>query len=356
MDVRLLRYFIAIAELGSFSAAARYVNVAQPALSRHIKALETRFGTRLLVRSPRGITMTAAGERLFRYALTILRQIEMVPAVIKDMDQPITGLVKLGLPCSVSPILSVPLLTRARRDLPQVRVHIIEALSGYLGEWVQTRRIDLAVLFDAEPSPNYRLDPLLVEELCLVGPTSAFDRTARTVSFTALGNYPLVIPGVSHSLRHLLEAMARSHGVMLDIRYEVDSRTVELQLVRAGDAFAILTEGAVREEVASGRVRALKILHPSVSRSVSLATSALPGGTVACEAVRRLIVDVAKELQATDVWRAAYAPNLTPARDAVRAVRRSAPERGGQTTAYAGGSRIKRLSMPGADPTPPAAR
>ena len=170
MDVRLLRYFIAIAELGSFSAAARYLNVAQPALSRHIKALETRFDTRLLVRSPRGIAMTAAGERLFRYGLTILRQIEMVPAVVKDMDQPITGLVKLGLPCSVSPILSVPLLARAKRDLPQVRVHIIEALSGYLGEWVQTRRLDLAVLFDAEPSPNYRLDPLLVEELCLVGP------------------------------------------------------------------------------------------------------------------------------------------------------------------------------------------
>lgn len=354
MDVRLLRYFIAIAELGSFSAAARYLNVAQPALSRHIKALETRFDTRLLVRSPRGIAMTAAGERLFRYGLTILRQIEMVPAVVKDMDQPITGLVKLGLPCSVSPILSVPLLARAKRDLPQVRVHIIEALSGYLGEWVQTRRLDLAVLFDAAPSPNYRLDPLLVEELCLVGPTNAFDHAARTVPFSALGNYPLVIPGVSHSLRHLLEAMTRSHGVTLDIRYEVDSRTVELQLMRAGDAFAILTEGAVQEDVASGRLRALKILYPSVSRSVSLATSGLPGGTIACEAVRRLIPDVTRELQAAGTWRAAHAPTLTQPRDMARPSGRSVPGRGDVLTAYTNGSDTLHARGPGVSGLPPA--
>ncbi|HUA77825.1 MAG TPA: LysR substrate-binding domain-containing protein [Acetobacteraceae bacterium] len=303
MDIRPLRYFVTIAELGSFSAAARYLNIAQPALSRHIKALEESFGTRLLVRSPRGITITAPGERLFRYGLSILRQVEQVPAVVKDLGQPVTGLVTVGVPSSVSPILSVPLLARARERFPGVRIHLIESLSGYLGEWVQTRRLDLALLFDAEPSPNHHLDPLLVEELCLVGAAEAFPQGQRSIPFARLDRYPLVLPGLSHSLRRLLEAMARSHGIRLDIAYEVDSRTVVLRLARAGQAFAILAEGAVRDEIAEGRLRAPKIVRPSVSRSVSLAASSLPGGTPACEEIRRLIIEVTEDLQKSGVWK-----------------------------------------------------
>ncbi len=305
MDIRPLRYFVTIAELGSFSAAARYLNVAQPALSRHIKALETQFGTRLLVRSPRGIAITAPGERLFRYGLSILRQVEQVAAVVKDLDQPITGLVTVGLPSSASPILSIPLLARARQRVPGVRIHLIESLSGYLNEWVQTRRLDLAILFDAEPSPNHRLDPMLVEELCLVGAAGAFPAGMRAIPFARLGRYKLVLPGPSHSLRRLLETMARSHGVRLDIAYEVDSRTVVVRLARAGTAFAILAEGAVHEDIAAGRLRALRIVKPNVSRSVSLAASALPGGTPACEEVRRMILELGADLKHSGVWKAA---------------------------------------------------
>ncbi len=308
MDVRSLRYFVTIAELGSFSAAARHLNIAQPALSRHIKDLETRFATRLLVRTPRGVSMTDPGERLFRYGLSILRQIELVPAVVKEADQPVTGLVTIGLPTSASTILSRPLLTRAKQKLPGVRVHLIESLSGFLDEWVQTRRLDLAILFDAEPSPNLRLDDMLVEDLCLVGRAGAFSAGARTISFRRLAQYPLLLPGVPHSLRRLLEAMARSHGVRLDIAYEVDSLDVVKRLARAGDGFAILAEGAAHEEIAAGQLQALKIVRPNVTRSVSLAASVLPGGTPACEEIRRLILELGRELRKSGAWKAAVMP------------------------------------------------
>ncbi len=305
MDLRSLRYFVTIAELGSFSAAARHLNIAQPALSRHIKELETRFATRLLVRTPRGASLTEAGERLFRYGLSILRQMEQIPAVVKEADQPITGLVTIGLPTSASAILSRPLLISAKRRFPGVRVHLIESLSGFLDEWVQTRRLDLAVLFDAEPSPNLRLDDMLVENLCLVGRAGAFPPGARTLPFRMLEGYPLMLPGVPHSLRRLLDTMARSHSVRLDIAYEVDSLEVVKSLAREGDAFAILAEGAAREEVAAGRLRALKIVRPNVTRSVSLAASVLPGGTPACEEIRRLILELGRELRKSGAWKAA---------------------------------------------------
>ncbi|HUA77204.1 MAG TPA: LysR family transcriptional regulator [Acetobacteraceae bacterium] len=308
MDVRSLRYFVTIAELGSFSAAARHLNIAQPALSRHIRELETRFATRLLLRTPRGVSMTDPGERLFRYGLSILGQIEQVAAVVKEADQPITGLVTIGLPTSASAILSRLLLTRAKQKFPGVRVHLIESLSGFLDEWVQTRRLDLAILFDAEPSPNLRLDDMLVEDLCLVGRAGAFPPGARTIPFRRLEHYPLLLPGVPHSLRRLLESMARSHGLRLDIAYEVDSLAVVKRLARAGDAYAILAEGAAHEEIASGQLRALKIVRPNVTRSVSLAASVLPGGTPACEEIRRLILELGQELRKSGAWKAAVPP------------------------------------------------
>ncbi len=165
MDIRPLRYFVTIAELGSFSAASRHLNVAQPALSRHIKALEADLATPLLVRSPQGVTMTEPGERLFHHALSILRQIDLVPGMVTKPDHPVTGRVSIGLPTSASAILSAPLLARAAERFPGVRLHLVESLSGFLLEWVQSRRVDLAILFDAEPSPTLWLKTMLVENL-----------------------------------------------------------------------------------------------------------------------------------------------------------------------------------------------
>lgn len=304
MDIRSLQCFIATAELGSVSAAARHLNIAQPALSRRIKDLEIGLSAKLLERTPHGANMTDAGERLFRYGLSLLRQFEQIPAVVKEANQPITGLVTIGLPTSASAILSSPLLIHAKKRFPGVRLHLIESLSGFVEEWVRTRRIDLAILFDAEPSRNLRLDHMLVEDLCLVGKANAFPPRVRSIHFRKLSNYPLILPGVPHSLRRLLDSMARSHGVHLDIAYEVDSLEIVKRMARSGDAFAIIAEGATRDEVEEGHLRALKITEPNVTRSVALASSTLPGGTPACEEIRKLILDLGRDLRRKNVWRA----------------------------------------------------
>lgn len=308
MDLRTLRYFVTIAELGSFSAAARHLNIAQPALSRHIRDLEVQFATRLLNRTPRGVSLTESGGRLFRHGLNVLQQIELVPAILKEANQPVTGVVTVGLPTSVSVILSRLLLVRASNRFPGVRLHLIESLSGFLDEWVQTGRIDMAVLFDAEQSTNLRLDDMLVEDLCLLGNAEISGAGACTIPFRMLEGYPLMLPAAPHSLRRLLDFMARSHGIRLNIVYEIDSLDVVKQLAKAGDAFGVVAEGAAHEEIAAGQLKALKIVEPHVRRSVSLATTTLPGGTPAREEIRRLILLLSQELLRTGVWKAAKTP------------------------------------------------
>jgi LysR family nitrogen assimilation transcriptional regulator len=311
VDLRLLRYFVATCELGSISAAARYLQIAQPALSRQITMLEATLETPLLMRSARGVKMTEAGERLFRHALEILYQLERVPQVVGGRAHAVSGRVSVGLPTSVSALLSAPLVRTTAARYPEIRLHLLETLSGHLGDWVQAGRVDVAILFDVEAAPNMRIDPLLVEDLCLVGAPSAFPPGMDVVPFAQLPDYPLVLPAEPHSIRRLLDRMGRSHGVALRIDVEIDSLNVNKELARGGDLFAVLAEGAVRHEQSAGTLRALKIVAPTVSRSVSLAASTLPGRSSACEYVRLLILELVAGLIGAQVWRTSGGSNRT---------------------------------------------
>ena len=303
MDARQLRYFLAVAELGGFSAAARHLGIAQPALSRHVKALEDQLGVPLLTRTVRGVRMTGQGETLFHHAQGILRQLEMVPQIVGERTATVSGRVVIGLPTSVSAVLARPLLRATMERLPQVRVHLIDSLSGFLEEWVEAGRLDVCVLYDAQPSASLRLEGILVEDLCLIGAAGAFAPERREIAFRRLADFPLVLPALPHSLRRLLEMMALSHGVRLNIVLEVDSLPVSKAIAEEGRAYAVLPQGAVHVEIQRGALEAIEIVEPRVSRSVSLATSAMRGSTRACNEVRRLTLEVARELRRTGVWK-----------------------------------------------------
>jgi LysR family nitrogen assimilation transcriptional regulator len=302
MDIKALRTFVTVAELGSFSAAARRLHVAQPALSRQVKELEAQLAVRLLTRSPHGVKVTEAGERLLLFALDLLRQFERAWDVVHAVDEPIAGDVSIGLPTSTGAVLAVPLLRRVKERFPRIRLHLIESLTGYLEEWVMAGRLDLAVLYNAEASSKLELTPLLIEELCLIVPAKHLPAARRSVPFTEVSRFPLILPALPHALRRVVEQAARSHGVQLDVAYEVDSLPALKVLVQSGEACAILSAGAVGREIADGTLRALRIVRPALVRSVSLAASALLDMTSARAEVIRLIVALAEEMRRSGAW------------------------------------------------------
>ena len=169
VDARKLRYFVTVAQLGSFSEAARRLHIAQPALSRHVRDIEESLGVALLVRDARGVKLTEEGEQLLAHALDVLHRLESLPRLVGSRSAKITGRVSIGLPTSASAVLSAPLLRAAIERYPSVRIHLIESLSGYLQEWIEAGRIDLAILFDAQAAPGVHLEPILVEDMWLVG-------------------------------------------------------------------------------------------------------------------------------------------------------------------------------------------
>ena len=302
MNLRQIETFVRVAELGSFSQAALVLGIAQPALSRQVRLLETDMGVTLLTRTGRGVVLTEAGERLREHATAILQLVQRTRDDVNASREEPTGRVTLALPPSLGRRLVLPLVERFEQQLPKARLAIVEGLSAHIIEWISTGRADLGLVYN--PPALAAMETLAVAEeaLCLVSPASPGKRATRaavplSVALADLGAYPLVVPEPAHAIRQLLQGQAARAGVKLTVAWEVSSVPSILELVRAGHGHAVLGAEAVRalgSEAARGFVvrpitepvlvttlclawPARRPMTPLVQRTMGLLQTLLPG-------------------------------------------------------------------------------
>ncbi|SFU19560.1 LysR substrate-binding domain-containing protein [Mesorhizobium sp. YR577] len=306
MDLRQLRYFVAIVEQGSFSKAAATLNVAQPALSLHVRNMEADLETALLFRSPQGVMATEAGEILLRNARIIIDQFSIAQEEIKGHEAEPAGEVRLGLPGTISQILSVPLIIAARQRYPKIKLRIAEAMSGFITEWIRESRIDIAVLYIPVEDRVLTSYSVLTEELCLLGPATPIE-DIKTPAFGPLtlrqiAPLPLILPSSSHGLRELLERQASAGGLSMNTVIDVDSYGNIKELVEKGLGYSILPFNAISREVREGRLRSWRIRKPELKRDVHLVRPADRPMTNAVAVIEALCRDTLLELVATGQW------------------------------------------------------
>ena len=247
MDLKQLEYFVHVAELGGFTRASAYLRVAQPALSRQIRTLEVELRQTLFERNGRGVTLTEAGKRLLAHGRGILQQVERARQDMEDERGAASGHLAVGLPPSVSRVLTAPLVTAFRRRFPKATLTVVEGLSAYALEWLQIGRIDCAVVYNVTPSPAIDLVPVLDEELYLVSARAADGpAVGRPVALTALANYELVMPSRPHSIRMLLETALVAEGRRAHVGIEIESVPAILDLVQHHGLHGVLTLNGVR--------------------------------------------------------------------------------------------------------------
>ncbi len=307
MDIRQLRYFVAIAEQGSFSRAAALLHIAQPALSLHVRNMEADLGTSLLFRSPKGVVPTEAGEILLRNARVILDQLAITEEEIRGHDNDPGGEVRLGLPGTISQILAVPLITAARMRYPRVKLRIAEAMSGFVLEWMRDARIDLAVLYRDVTDSGIATVRILEEELSFFGPDQPLadvDLPAEgtPVSYASIAQTPLILPGEAHGLRELLERQALASGIELNTVIDVDSYSNIKELVSSRFGYSILPLNAIAREVAAGKLKSWPITRPTIQRSIHLAHAVGRPMTNAVAAIEALAREVLRDLARTGRW------------------------------------------------------
>jgi LysR family transcriptional regulator, nitrogen assimilation regulatory protein len=261
MNLTQLRYFVRVAEMGSFSKAAIELDVAQPALSRQVRLLETDLHVTLLQRTGRGVLLTDAGKRLFDHAIGILQLVAHAREDLGATRDEATGRIVVGLPPSMGRMLTLPLVDAFKQHLPKARLAIVEGLSAHIVEWISTGRVDLGLVHNPDANPAIETMHVLDEPLCLV--SAAKDpargdsgRKPEPLAFAELVKLPLVLPEHTHAIRKLLETQAALAGLKLNIAYEVSSVASILELVRSGHGHAVLAPSAI---VASGQAAAFRV-------------------------------------------------------------------------------------------------
>jgi LysR family nitrogen assimilation transcriptional regulator len=304
VDIRQLRYFVQIAEAGSLSRAAEQLHLAQPALSQALRQLEAELGVELVTRHPRGIVPNEIGLLLVEHARALLAELGRTRELIRHHAKNPAGEVRLGLPPSVARGLTPALVRTSRQRFPDISLKVVEQLSGYLGEWLQLGRLDLAMIYDPKllhMAATVRLHPILVEELHLISPPTPEFRNRKTIRFDTLGRYPLAHLARPHAIRVLLEGTAQKRDASLSFALDVDSLSGIVALVPEG-YLTILPRFAVSKELAAGELCATPIVAPRLSWKVYVATAESGIRSAAVRAVYGVLMDVVGGLVRSGAW------------------------------------------------------
>lgn len=311
MDVRQLRYFTAIAEEGSLSGAAARLGIAQPSLSQHLRGLEERLGVALVTRSSRGVTLTEAGEVLLGHARHILSAVEQASEDVRRAGSQVSGRVTVGLPSSVSMVLSVPLAETLRLESPNIRFRAREAMSGHIRDWLEDGSIDLGILYGLDAIRHLQARQILVEQLHVFTAADSwrFDTPPGVpVSLAAVARQELVLPSTDHGLRAMIERCARSAGIRLNVWLEMDALAQIRELVARGSAATILAPAAARDRVESGELVSAPIRDPALRRPVYLVKNSAQRLTRAIVESEQIMLAVIDDLVTRELWPAERVP------------------------------------------------
>jgi LysR family nitrogen assimilation transcriptional regulator len=298
MDLKQLKYFARIVELESITAAAQSMFVAQPSLSQHVANLEAELGARLLERGPHGARPTRAGELLYNYAIAILRQVQDATIAIKQEATPV-GRVSLGLPTSMSRMLSVELIDTLIERCPQVSVEIVEGGTSQLADMIARQRLDMAVAADVQPGAKYDVRPLLVEQLLLVA--RADEPLQGPVSLEDVCRHPLILPSFPNSVRVKMETACNARDLQYRVVAESSAAQVMAATARRGLALTILPWCALGDEDA--RMQHVEIDDPHFYRTLFLCTSKLGTSNSVCDEVSGVLIDLMLTKVRDDSWR-----------------------------------------------------
>ena len=305
MELRQLRYFVRVVELGGMSRAALDLDLVQSTLSQQISRLESELSTRLLQRSSKGVLPTEAGLAFFREAQLTLRHAEQATRAAQQAR--LTGTVSVGLASTTASVLGLPLMRAMRERYPDVRLHMVESMSGHLTTMLNARQLDLAMLFDAGAARRWSVLPLLEERLFLISALRPEQEAVRAragrLRMAQLKGLPLILPTGAHGLRSTLDAAFARAKFKPRLVAEVDSLALSMDLVSAGVGSTVQPWAALgRIADAAQRFQWREIADPQVSRGNALCSLSDDELSPAALATRVVLADCARALVRSGQW------------------------------------------------------
>lgn len=289
MNLRRLKYFVKIVDIGSLTQAAEVLHIAQPALSQQVATLEGELNQKLLHRTKRGVTPTEAGKLLYVHACIILRQCEQAQTAVTHMGQQLKGNVAIGLtPGTTASALTMPLLQSIREQFPEMQVYLHESDSRTLNKKLRDGELDIAVLYERAPVPGVASLTLLKEDLFLVGTRAC---PGSVIELAAVARMALLLPRHYGAVCKRLDEVFASRHLNMNVIGEIESAATLMAAVASGLGVTVLPESAARTLAGSiTRAWIAQIASPALSLPLSLNVSAHAALSPPAQAVKNILL------------------------------------------------------------------
>lgn len=256
-----------VVEAGNMTAAAQRLGLAQPALGAQIRQLEDELGVKLLVRHSRGVEPTQAGRLLAERARAILSQVDRTRLELRALGSRHEDHLVLGVNPSIVLMLGADLIHRARDEMPDVAVSLVEERTPVLLEALDRGQINVSFLYNIADRPGLERRAVVEEDLLLV--TAPPQKPVpETVSFTEALEHDLVIAGSRGVIRRIVETEARRLGLKMKLAFEVHSVTSMKAMIAEGETASIMPFSLAADELRSGALFGRRIDRPALTRTL----------------------------------------------------------------------------------------
>lgn len=302
MELKQLKYFVTVVESGSLGKAAQKLDVGTSALSQRIAKLEDELCTRLLRRTSTGVTPTPAGLAFFKQAQLVIRHAQY--AIEAAHSSRLTGHVSVGFSPSIASVLGVPLMKLMAERYPDIKIHLVESLSGNLANLVNSRQLDIAIIFTQDVDSQWSVQPLLKEQMFLMAQPTLLEQHGfsdcianQQIAFEKIHQLPLALPSRRHGLRKFLEQKVE----LLNVDHEIDGLHLLMNCVSQLN-MATIQPGSAYFEYLRSDLCFLKIISPELDRINYLISISEEELSPASLATKVAIKSCIKELINNDLW------------------------------------------------------
>jgi DNA-binding transcriptional LysR family regulator len=262
VELRHLQHFVALAQEGSFTRAARKVNIVQSGLSNSIKELEEELGSRLVERTTRKVAITETGMLFLPHARATLASLEGAVHAVRSQEGVVRGQLRLGILQSLGYYLELaPLLKRFRSAFPRVEVSVRALKTDTVPGLVRSGEIDLSfhAIIGRDQWPGIQLIPYVQDRLVVVCPGDHPLASRSSVTIERLSNEIFVDLTPDRALRRLVDKVFAQHHLKRTIAFEVSDIQPAMQFVANGLGVAIVPSAVARSFKESGGGVVLRI-------------------------------------------------------------------------------------------------
>jgi LysR family hydrogen peroxide-inducible transcriptional activator len=268
MNLKDLKYFLAIAELEHFGHAAQQCNVSQPTLSGQIKKLEETLGVMLFERTNRRVMLTEAGHQIVIYAKRILREVDAIHEIADSTRDPLAGKFRLGAFPTLSTYIFPRIVPRVKAAMPNLRLILIEEKTSQLIDQLHNGDIDAALLALPIQDDYLVSKSLFDDEFFLAVPCGHELTKYKTVDQTKLKQHRLLLLEEGHCLRDQSLEICQLHNIDEEQDFKATGLETLRQMVKAGTGITFMPKIAIQARETG--IEYIPFTKPAPSRSIGL--------------------------------------------------------------------------------------